>query len=205
MLAFIDESGDPGMRLDRGSSPFFSVAVVVFESFDDARGCQDTILDLRRKLGIRDSAEFHFHRDSHERRLAFLSAVGAERFRVWSFTLNKASPRLAAPGYAYKESLYKSVCKMALENASPHLMDARVVIDGSGERTFQRELATYLRRSVPGVSSVTTRRSNSDHLLQLAAYAVGVANRLVTDRRGAETYFSLLKGRFAQRRLWPSQ
>lgn len=122
---------------------------------------------------------------------------------MWSFTLNKASPRLSAPGYAYKELLYKSVCKMALENASGHLNDARVVIDGSGDRTFRRELATYLRRGVSGVSTVTTRRSDSDHLLQLADYAVGVANRLVIARRGAQAYFRLMKPRFAQQRLWP--
>lgn len=80
MLVFIDESGDPGMKLDRGSSAFFSVAVVVFDSVEDARSCQETILELRSKLAMRDRAEFHFHRDSHERRIAFLSAVSSERF-----------------------------------------------------------------------------------------------------------------------------
>jgi hypothetical protein len=31
MLVFIDDSGDPGFKLDRGSTPFFVIALVIFE------------------------------------------------------------------------------------------------------------------------------------------------------------------------------
>ena len=31
MLVFIDESGDPGFSLERGASPIFVAAMVIFE------------------------------------------------------------------------------------------------------------------------------------------------------------------------------
>jgi hypothetical protein len=36
MLCFIDESGDPGLKLGAGSSPHFVVALVVFNDHDAA-------------------------------------------------------------------------------------------------------------------------------------------------------------------------
>ena len=36
MLVYIDESGDAGFRVDRGSSPVFVAAMVIFDSADDA-------------------------------------------------------------------------------------------------------------------------------------------------------------------------
>jgi hypothetical protein len=32
VLVFIDESGDPGFKLERGSSPVFVVAMVIFQT-----------------------------------------------------------------------------------------------------------------------------------------------------------------------------
>jgi hypothetical protein len=43
MLVFIDESGDPGFRLDKASSPLFVVAKVVFASAEDARATSELI------------------------------------------------------------------------------------------------------------------------------------------------------------------
>ena len=36
MLVFIDESGDTGRKLEKGSSKFFVVALVIFEDHDEA-------------------------------------------------------------------------------------------------------------------------------------------------------------------------
>ena len=39
MLVFVDESGDPGMKLGTGATPFFTVALVVFEDHEEAAAC----------------------------------------------------------------------------------------------------------------------------------------------------------------------
>lgn len=48
MLVFVDESGDPGLKIDKGSSPLFIVALVLFEDNEDAKAC-DTRIDLLRR------------------------------------------------------------------------------------------------------------------------------------------------------------
>jgi hypothetical protein len=52
MLAFIDESGDPGRKLDRGSSPFFTVAMVTFDENEVAAACDERINLLRYELSL---------------------------------------------------------------------------------------------------------------------------------------------------------
>lgn len=36
MLVFLDESGDPGLKLKQGSSQYFIVTIVIFEDKDEA-------------------------------------------------------------------------------------------------------------------------------------------------------------------------
>lgn len=205
MYCFIDESGDPGLKVDRGSSPYFTIAVAVFESAEAVRECQSGMDALAAALHMQPGAEFHFHSDSHQRRMALLGVLRDANFKISSFTLNKASPKLQAPGYHYKASLYKNVCGMALDNASALLKSASVVIDGSGERIFRQQLQQYLRRSMPpgAVARVSIKSSHSDPLLQAADYAAGVANRIATGAKGSDEYFAAVRRKFISRRVWP--
>ncbi|MFB6225357.1 MAG: DUF3800 domain-containing protein, partial [Candidatus Paceibacteria bacterium] len=43
MLVFLDESGDTGLKLDKGSSQYFVISLVVFQSKDEARTCNHAI------------------------------------------------------------------------------------------------------------------------------------------------------------------
>src|SRR6267143_26671 len=52
MVVFIDESGDPGMKLDAGASLFFVVTAVAFQSEDDALACTEKIDELREAAGL---------------------------------------------------------------------------------------------------------------------------------------------------------
>lgn len=75
MLVFVDESGDTGLKLDRGSSKFFVVTLVVFEDHDEALACDERIQLLRRELGFSPKTEFHFRTNSRRIRQAFFDAV----------------------------------------------------------------------------------------------------------------------------------
>lgn len=208
MLVFVDESGDLGFKLDRGSTRFFTIALVIFEDGDAALTCQRAIERLRRRLKLPKMFEFHFHDDNHERRLAFLSTVARHDFLCYTFTLDKASPRLTGQGFRYRNSGYKWVCKIALDNVESDLKDAKVVIDGSGERKFRQQLATYLRKELneqqrQKIVAVRLSRSRSDPLIQLADYVVGVTNRLYEGKPGADTYESFLRRKRRSQRKWP--
>ena len=53
MLVFIDESGDPGFKLGRGSSPVFVVAMVVFDDRMEADLVDREIEGLREPTRLR--------------------------------------------------------------------------------------------------------------------------------------------------------
>ena len=207
MLVFIDESGDAGRKIDRGSSEFFVLAVVMFEDHGDAFGCDQAIEALAEELG-RGSREFKFSKDSHETRIRFLDAVRPHGFTYRVFVLNKDPRKLHGPGFNSKDSLYKWVCGTALKDVSAGWRDAIVMLDRSGERTFQRQLKSYLRREVralhgPGrIKRVKANDSRSDRLLQLADYVAGIVNRRAQGKKWADVYFERISGRGVTRR-WP--
>ncbi len=207
MLVFIDESGDPGRKIAQGSSRFFVLAVVIFDDDGEAARCAQAIERLADRLG-RGSAEFKFSRDSHRTRLAFIDVVKQFRFRYRVFVLNKDPHRLYGPGFNSKDSLYKWVCGTALKDVSAEWENATIVLDRSGEKTFQRQLKSYLRREVrslhgPGrIKRVKANTSDSERLLQLADYTAGVVNRHEVGKKWGSEYFSRIRGRGVVRR-WP--
>ena len=210
MLAFVDESGDQGRKLDRGSSLYFTVVCVTFQEEDEALQCDKRIDDLRGELQVPPSYEFRFSRNSDRVRQAFFRAIGPYPFFYHAFSLNKDPEVLYGEGFRNKESLYKFVARLVFENAAPHLRSATVVIDGSGERRFRDELATYLRRRIRDehgqqiIKKVKVQKSHGNNLLQLADMVVGVMNRVVLKKKDAATYHHLIRSHELSRRVWPS-
>jgi hypothetical protein len=69
MLLFIDESGDPGFKLARGSTEVFVVVLVAFQNSDGCNAAVKAIEGLALRLRISD--EFKFNKSRHEVRDAF--------------------------------------------------------------------------------------------------------------------------------------
>ena len=174
LLAFLDESGDAGMKLDKGSSPLF---VVAFDDHAEAIRCDAAISVLRSRLALPKQFEFHFAENSVRQQQAFLETIAPFEFQSHIFALNKV--RASGPGFGHKDSLHKWSARTMFEKASPYLNDATVVIDGSGERAFRREFSSYLRKQVnqpasPNrIKSIKIQASHHNNLLPLADYVVG--------------------------------
>src|ERR1051326_2533946 len=132
MLAFVDESGDTGLKLGEGSSELFVVTVVIFEDHEEAQAVDDRITLLRRELRLPAGFEFHFKHNSNRVRDALLRAVAPYEFFYLGFAVNKS--RLYGVGFKYKGPFYKWVCGTVFENSKPYLDNAIVKIDKSGSR-----------------------------------------------------------------------
>ena len=211
MLVFVDESGDPGRKILNRSSQYFVVALVIFDE-DEARTCNAQIDRLRAELYPGSGFEFHFSENSNRVREAFLSTVAQARFHYHVFALNKDPGVLYGPGFHRKDSLYKFTARLAFENALPELHQAKVILDKSGERRFQRELKQYLNRQVRQsdgdrpINTITAKESHRDNLLQVADYVAGVCNRLICGRQdGQRLWERFLAGKEATRRVWPQK
>lgn len=173
MLVFIDESGDPGLKLDSGSTDYFIVTLVAFEENEEALATDQRIQLLKRELNFPADFEFHFNKVKGACREAFLSAVAGFNWFYFSIVINKR--KLTGAGFKFKESFYKYACGLVFENAKPYLANATVVIDGSGSREFRRELGTYLRKRINDtrgdsrfIGKIKVQDSQSNNLLQLA-------------------------------------
>ncbi|MGE5562414.1 MAG: DUF3800 domain-containing protein [Bacillota bacterium] len=176
MLVLIDESGDPGFKLQKGSTPVFVVAMVIFDRFEDAEQAGFLIRELCSRVGHR--AEFKFNKCSDDVRDQFFAAVTKCSFRVRALVVLKAriySTKLRSDTEAFYSYCVKSL--MRFDNGT--LRKARIKIDGSGDRKFKTALATYLRRHLRdgAVQSIKFADSRRDALIQLADMAAGAIAR----------------------------
>ncbi len=208
MLVFIDESGDPGLKLERGSSRFFTVALVVFEDREEATACDQRIQLLKKEVGWDDASEFHFKRNSDRIRRAFLEAVAPYNFFYYGIVINKDPKKLWGKGFKSKESFYKYACGLVFENAKEKLANAIVVIDKSGDLDFRNQLARYLRNRMNKdkrmITNVKMQRSSGNNLLQLTDYIAGVINRSAQNRKKyADEYRKLIGHREIYVQSWP--
>ena len=82
MLVFIDDSGDPGFKVDKGSTLVFVIACVIFDDELEAEKTAVSIKEFRRKLKKSDSFEFKFNKSNRELRLKFLENTANFKFRI---------------------------------------------------------------------------------------------------------------------------
>lgn len=208
MLVFVDESGDPGMKLSGGSSDLFIVALIIFNDDEEAKAADERIGQLRQDLTLNGAFEFKFNKMDKNYRLAFLDATSEFNFFYFGIVLNKKN--LTGPGFQYKQSFYKYTCGLVFENAKPHLSDATVVIDGSGSREFRQQLDTYLRRkindkksSIRYIKKVKVQESHRNNLLQLADVVCGAIARSYGNKADAKEYRSRISHREINVQVWP--
>ena len=176
MLVFIDESGDAGFKLDKGSTPIFVMAMVIFATPDDAAQTAAAIdASEARRL---HKPEFKFSKCSDDIRDAFCRAVARCPFKVRAIVVRKEvlySPRLKAD----KDRFYEYFVKQMMIWDGGALQDARVIIDGSGDRAFRRDLNAALRRRLTegAIRDVRFKDSHRDVLVQLADMCAGAIAR----------------------------
>ena len=208
MLVFIDESGDPGLKLSEGASRCFSIALVIFEDHDQAVACDQRIELLSKELNWDPGSEFHFKANSDRVRQAFLNAVAPYDFFYYGIVINKDPRKLYGEGFKHRNSFYKYACSLLFENAKDKLDNAIVVIDESGSLGFKQQLSKYLRNRIntsakSHIKKIKMQRSSGNRLLQLADYVAGVINRKVQEKPNAGVYHRLISHREIYVQIWP--
>lgn len=199
MLVFLDDSGDPGFKVGKGSTPCFLIALVIFDDNLEAERCAVAIKELRRGLGLSDAYEFRFNGCSKDIRIAFLARVAKFKFHVRAIVMDKRRIHGAELRHS-KESFYRYAIKMVLKYSFGKITGARLKIDGHGDRAFRRELGAYLRRELRGrpgeapiVSDLKVVDSQENVLIQLADMVAGTLRRFAEkERDDAAVYRELI-------------
>lgn len=146
MLIFIDDSGDPGFRVEKGSSQVFIIAMVIFTDPLEAEKTSLSIKELRRKLKVSDLYEFKFNKTNKQFRTTFVDTVKRFDFKIRAIVVDKKviySPRLRS----YKENFYNYIIMQVLRQSS-HIKNAKLRFDKRGEKALRDELRVYLSREL---------------------------------------------------------
>ena len=179
----MDESGESGFKFGRGSSKYFVIAAVIFNSDFAADACDRSIECLKRKLGFRPGREFHFSECSDRVRAEFFRCVASEDFCYHAFAIDKH--RLSAQAKTFQDgrSFYRFAVSIVCENARRLLFDAKIVIDKNGDRFFRQQLEKHLKEQMTDaagnclIRKVGMEASHSNNLVQLADMVCGAIAR----------------------------
>lgn len=199
MFVFIDESGDPGFKLDQGSTQIFVAAMVMLDSADAARRTTAAMRSAQEALRVKP--EFKFSKCHADVRDEFFRRMRGQDFSVRAIVVRKGiirSQRLQTQ----KDEFYRYFVRSMLSHDGGALNGARVVIDGSGDRKFRDALKSYLRRQIGDrIESVRFQNSRNDLLVQLADMCVGaIARSYRTDRPSPDRWRKMLKPRISD--IW---
>ncbi|MBU1085210.1 MAG: DUF3800 domain-containing protein [Candidatus Beckwithbacteria bacterium] len=177
MLVFIDDSGDPGFKINKGSSRLFVISLAIFDDNLEAEKTSVAIKELKRKLKVSDQYEFKFNKTNQKFRKAFFNTVRYFKFRVRAIVVEKElihSQRLRN----YKEDFYNYIIMQVLSKSYGFIKNAKLKFDSRGEKTLRDQLRVYLslkldnknRKIFKNLKFVDSRQNT---LIQLADMVAG--------------------------------
>lgn len=200
MLVFIDDSGDPSFKIDKGASKNFVICCVIFDDELEAERTAVAIKELRRKLGFSDRVEFKFNGSNFQTRIAFLKEVSKYNFRVRALVVDKTKVKSGLLKND-KQSFYSYFIKTVLQYNKGTIKNAKIRIDGSGDRIFRKKFLTYLRKQLNSkqqkvINNITLVDSKTNVLIQLADMIAGTIRRYKEgEKEDATKYWSKIKNR----------
>lgn len=199
MIIAIDDSGDPGLKIGKGSSRYFVIAVVCFADDLDAEEASLKIKRIRRDLKWKPLHEFKFRKTSPEIRRMFLSKMKRFDFRVSLVILDKTDIINIVAFKKNASELYNAAILKALASFSGRMEDVHIYIDGESGVDYRRKVRTYLRKNLPkgAIKELTYRDSKNDNLIQLADMIAGAARRSV-ERDTDASYLKIIKERITR-------
>ncbi len=198
MIVFIDDSGDAGFKLEKGSSSHFVIACVIFDDDLEALKVKVAVKELKRKLNFPDNVEFKFFKSKNTVKESFLRTINKFQFRVRTIVVDKSLIR-SDELRNNKNSFYSYIIKLVLENSNESILDAKIRIDGSGDRFFRRNFLSYLRRQLNSKQKKIMKNcklidSKSDELIQVADMVAGCIRRSFDkSKKDSVDYKSLIK------------
>lgn len=202
MLVLIDESGCPGFKLTKGSTPYFVVSMVIFKDFKQAEDAGKTIEELRQTLSV--NPEFKFSKTHPTVKDKFFEEMCHYDFEIRALVVDKRNV------YSQKlrndtDSFYNYFVKMLMQYDDDVLQDASIKIDGSGDKEFKKALTSYLRQRIGEhkIKKFKFTDSRKDNLIQLADMVVGAIARSYSDsRKDANRWLDVLKRKGKIKDIW---
>jgi len=195
-IAVGDEAGETGFRFGRGSTDYFVYSLILTA---DAERLRDQLHWLRRKIGWAEREEISFNKASEERRHKFFEGARPFRFVVRSLVVDKR--KLVSDFQQMVKHRFFSffVTDLLARLPQGELEGTILILDRfNGASSAIRELRRNMReKNISGIRRITTRRSHSEVLIQLADMCAGATLR---EANTGQSFHAVLKDRTL---TWP--
>ena len=202
-LIFIDDSGDPGFKLKRGSSQLFVIACAIFDSPISAEYTAANLKMLKEQMGWKQEREFKFHRANDEQKKLFFDVAKKHEFKIRAIVVDKN--KIKEPNLKKSESFYGFAIQKVLDDYKGMKM-ARISLDGSGNKSFRKKSTAKIRQA----TNKKSRRmvefrlvdSKDSVLIQLADMIAGaIMAKYDRTKRLKHDYLRMLKSQIDDIRL----
>jgi len=174
---FIDESGDAGFKVVQGSSQVFVLAAVIFQNREKIHQVEHLMAKLREEWHLSPDYEFHFSKESIQRKAEFCRRVCHSPFKVRAIVVDKS---IIYPDAWIRKSpnrFYNFFSNKLLKHSFGKIVNAKIRIDGK----MNRELKTYLQRQLNQSEKIAADikfcDSTSTPMIQLADMIAGAIAR----------------------------
>ena len=177
MLVFIDDSGDPGFKVQRGSTSVFVISLTIFDDNLEAEKASLSIKELRRRLKVSDYYEFKFNNCDSRFKRAFFESVIRFKFRVRAIVVKKE----VIHSFHLRtniENFYNYVIMQVLKQSVGSIKRAKLKFDKRGEKKIRNQLRVYLSQQLDNknkkiFSDLKFEDSEQNTLIQLADMVAG--------------------------------
>lgn len=198
MHVFIDDSGDPGFKISKGSSSHFIIAMVVFNDELEIEKTAVAIKELKRKLKFPDYTEFRFFKTYSGAKIRFFKTINPFKFKIRCIVVDKSKIR-SDELKMNKNSFYSYFIKEALRHNGGSILNAKIRIDGHGDRIFRKSFLSYLRRELNSKDKCIIKNcklidSKNSPLIQMADMIAGSINRSYNiSKKDRQTYRAIIE------------
>lgn len=180
MYVFVDESGDAGLNIAKGSSKLFVVACCVFSESMAAEEAAEKIRRLRSELKWHQKEEFKFSKTRPLIQLQFLELAKSFDFFVRSIVIDKS--RFSADSLKPdKHSFYNFAIQQVLADSIGTISNAKLLIDGRAPKESLNATKKYFNSQLESgemlIDKLKFVDSKGDQLIQLADMIAGAIRR----------------------------
>ena len=203
---YIDETGDTGFKLDKGSSKIFAITLIIFKDPKEIEKTVKAIRNMEERIRYPEKAEWHFSKVKPTWRKEFLKALLPYDFEIRTVIMNKENiegPKLTTD----KRHFYNYTCKLVLQYSLHTFNEAKIVFDKCGNKEFYTEMRQYLRNKCNmdhnSIKSIKSKDSHKEIPLQIADMVAGAIGRRFTEKKDRDDYYNIIKSKVKDYFVFP--
>lgn len=186
MLAFIDESGNTDLEVEKSGVTKYFVLTAIVITEDSVNALAEKTENMRKlhfQTGEMKSSSIK-NKDSHSRRIKIISDILNLDFKFYSLAFSKADLKRDG-GLQHKSSFFKFINNQLYKQLFRTNSEIKIFADEHGNNEFIQSFKRYIENNKPDLfwkSQVEIVDSKSNVLIQLADFVAGTIAQIYENK-----------------------